>query len=84
MNLTYRDGTKEDLLALQELAIKSWSPFQKKLTDDNWKLLNQNISNSKTYEELLEQSTCIVCVADNGNVVGMAFWCQTETQQIFI
>jgi len=73
MNFTYRQGTKDDLQSLKRLAIKSWTPFQKQLTGENWNSLNQTISNDKTYEELINQSTCIVCVADNNNIIGMAF-----------
>ncbi len=73
MNLTYRQGTKGDLQGLKKLAIKSWTPFQKELTSENWDSLKQTISNDKTYEELIDQSTCFVCVTDNDNIVGMAF-----------
>lgn len=73
MILTYRQGTKDDLQGLKKLAIKSWTPFQKQLTDENWNSLKQTISKDKTYEELIDQSTCIVCVADNNNIIGMAF-----------
>lgn len=73
MNLTYRQGTKEDLQNLKKLAIKSWTPFQSQLTVENWNSLKQTISNDKTYEELIDQSTCIVCVANYDNVIGMAF-----------
>ena len=73
MNLTYRQGTKEDLQNLKKLAIKSWTPFQSQLTVENCNSLKQTISNDKTYEELIDQSTCIVCVANYDNVIGMAF-----------
>lgn len=73
MNLTYRQGTKDDLQNLKKLAIKSWSPFQKELTVEHWNSLKERISNVKTYEELVDQSTCFVCVANNDHVIGMAF-----------
>ena len=73
MNLTYRQGTKDDLQGLKRLAIKSWTPFQKHLTDENWNSLKQTISSDKTYKELIDQSTCFVCVAANDNIIGMAF-----------
>jgi ribosomal protein S18 acetylase RimI-like enzyme len=73
MNLTYRQGTKDDLQSLKELAIKSWTPFQKVLTNENWNLLNQTISSDKTYQELIDQSNCFVCVRDNGIIIGMAY-----------
>lgn len=73
MNLIYRQGTRDDLQNLKKLAIKSWTPFQSQLTKENWNSLKQTISKDKTYEELIDQSICIVCVADNDNIVGMAF-----------
>ena len=73
MNLTYRYGTKKDLQELKNLAIKSWTPFKEQLTEDNWDSLNKTISNDKTYTELIDQSTCIVCVSDNEDIIGMAF-----------
>jgi ribosomal protein S18 acetylase RimI-like enzyme len=73
MNLTYRTGTKDDLQDLKNLAIKSWTPFKKELTNENWNSLEYIISNDKTYEELIEQSTCIVCVAESEKIIGMAF-----------
>jgi ribosomal protein S18 acetylase RimI-like enzyme len=73
MNLTYRQGTKDDVQDLKKLAIKSWTPYQKELTDENWNSLKQTLSNDKTYEELLEQSDCIICLADSDNIIGMAF-----------
>jgi ribosomal protein S18 acetylase RimI-like enzyme len=73
VNIQYRQGTKNDLQGLKELAIKSWSPFRKELTQENWNSSFQTITNVKTYEELLEKSTCIVCVAGDDTIVGMAF-----------
>jgi ribosomal protein S18 acetylase RimI-like enzyme len=73
MNVSYRQGTIDDLQGLKTLAIKSWSPFQKDLTDDNWNSLKQTISNDKTYKELIGQSTCFVSVTENDQIIGMAF-----------
>lgn len=73
MNFRYRHGTKKDLQELKNLAIKSWTPFKEQLTEDNWDSLNTRISNDKTYTELIDQSTCIVCVSDNDDIIGMAF-----------
>ena len=73
MNLTYRQGTKDDLQNLKKLAIKSWTPFQKQLTEEHFNSLRQTISDDKTYEELIDHSTCIVCVTDNDKIIGMAF-----------
>ncbi len=72
MNLTYRNGTIKDLQELKNLAIKSWSPFQKELTAENWAKLENTISDLKTYETLLVQSTGLVCI-ENDTIIGMAF-----------
>ena len=73
MNVSYRQGTIDDLQGLKTLAIKSWTQFQKDLTDDNWNSLKHTISNDKTYEELIGQSTCFVSVTENDQIIGMAF-----------
>ncbi|MFN0275321.1 MAG: GNAT family N-acetyltransferase [Chitinophagales bacterium] len=73
MNVAYRKGTKDDLQSLKKLAIKSWTPFQEQLSEEHFTTLKKTISSDKTYEELIAQSTCIVCVADNDTVIGMAF-----------
>jgi len=58
---------------LKKLAIKSWTPFQKQLTEENWNSLIKTISDDKTYKKLIDQSTCIVCATDNEHIIGMAF-----------
>ena len=73
MNIKYRIGTLNDLSALKDLAIKAWSPFQKQLTFENWKLLNRTISDGNTFRELLDNSTCYVCVTEHDKIVGMAY-----------
>lgn len=73
MKITFRQGTRDDLQGLKKLAFKSWSIFQQQLTDENWNSLKHTILNNNTYEELLDQSTCIVCIGDNINIIGMAF-----------
>ena len=73
MKITYRLGSKDDLQGFKKLAIKSWTPFKNKLTEDNWRSLYNNILNDKTYEELINHATCILCVADNESIIGMAF-----------
>jgi ribosomal protein S18 acetylase RimI-like enzyme len=72
MPFTYRNATNSDLHALKCLAIKSWSPFKEELTAENWTKLKDTISDLKTYETLLEQSTGLVCI-DNNTIIGMAF-----------
>lgn len=73
MNLIYRQGTTDDLEGLKNLALKSWTPFQKQLTAEHWNSLSRIISSDKTYKELLQQSTSFLCISDEGNIIGMAF-----------
>ena len=73
MNNTYRKATVGDLQDLKKLAIKSWTAFQKQLTEYNWASLLETISNDKTYGRLIAQSTCFICVSDTENIIGMAF-----------
>ena len=73
MDLSFRQGTIDDLQNLKKLGIKSWTPFQKNLTEEHWNSLNKTICAEKTYENLIGQSTCFLCVENNKNVVGMAF-----------
>ena len=69
----YRQGVKEDLKKLKELAMNSWQQFQEELTEENWQRLLSNISNDQTFLDLLETSHCFVSETQNREIVGMAF-----------
>ena len=71
--MNYRQGVTENLKALKELAMNSWQQFQKELTDDNWKILYNKISNDQTFIDLLATSHCIVCETEKKEIIGMAF-----------
>jgi ribosomal protein S18 acetylase RimI-like enzyme len=73
MNITYRQGTIDDLCELKNMAIKSWRQFQPKLTEENWAKLYTTLTDDKTYIDLLNQSNSIVCVSTTGKIIGMAF-----------
>jgi ribosomal protein S18 acetylase RimI-like enzyme len=73
LNITYRQGTKNDLPKLKDLAVNSWEQFQSKLTTKNWKKLYNSLSNNETYTELLEKSTCFIGTTNNDEIIGMAF-----------
>ena len=73
MNLTYRQGTLNDLTELKKLAIKSWSQFKPNLTDENWSKLYNSLSDENTYAELIAKSYSIVCTTDKNEIIGMAF-----------
>ncbi len=71
--MKYRQGNRNDLAGLKQLAINAWTQFQKKLTNENWQILSNNISNEKTFTDLLEISHCFVCENDKCEIIGMAF-----------
>jgi ribosomal protein S18 acetylase RimI-like enzyme len=71
--MNYRKGNSNDLKALKNLAIKSWRQFQNELTPENWKKLENNLSNDKTYIDLLENSYNIICINDSEEIIGMSF-----------
>jgi len=73
VEITFRTATHKDLTALKNLAVKSWSQFQRSLTNDNWVKLNNNLTSDKTYEELIDKSVGFVATSDHDNIVGMAF-----------
>jgi ribosomal protein S18 acetylase RimI-like enzyme len=73
MKITYRNGTIDDLNELKNLALKSWGQFQSELTDQNWVKLYNSLTDDKTYTELINKSTCIVCTTDTNEIIGMAF-----------
>jgi ribosomal protein S18 acetylase RimI-like enzyme len=73
MDIKYRNGTKDDIADLKNLAIKSWGQFRKELTTENWQKLYDSLNNDETYTELLENSTCFVSITDNDKIVGMSF-----------
>ncbi len=72
MKIIYRQGTINDLTELKNLAIKSWGQFQPKLTDENWLKLYNTLADDKTYIELLDKSTSVICTTDNDKIIGMA------------
>ncbi len=73
MDLIYRQGTIDDMEGLKRLGIKAWAQFEEQLTEENWDILKQTVSSEKTYETLIHQSACFVCVTPKNELVGMAF-----------
>lgn len=73
MNITYRKGTINDLDEMIKLAVRSFEQFKLKLTNENWEKLYKNLTDEKTYLELLKKSNSIVCTTDKDKVIGMAF-----------
>ncbi len=70
--VTYRQATTCDTEQLKDLAVRSWQPFKKELTADNWQKLFATLSNPQTFTHLLRNSHCVVCET-NSKIIGMAF-----------
>jgi len=70
--MLFRLATVEDLPAIKQLAIRSWSVYQQELLPDNWTRLYHILSNETTYADLLIIADCIVCET-GGQLAGMAF-----------
>lgn len=73
MNFKFRSGTNNDISSLKMLTIKSWGQFKSVLTSDNWLKLHSNISNDKTYIDLIQKSYSFLCTKESGEIIGMAF-----------
>jgi ribosomal protein S18 acetylase RimI-like enzyme len=73
MTLIYRTATVADIPQLLQLGLVSYGTFQNILTEDNWAKLHGNLSNENVYWDLLNKSTCFLCIADQ-KIVGMAFF----------
>lgn len=71
--MKYRLGTEQDKEQLRALAVRSWSAYRHELTPENWKRLYGSLASMKTYTQLLEEATCIVCTTDEERIIGMAF-----------
>lgn len=71
--MLYRKGNREDVAQMQALALSSWTRFEPLLTEANWQLLYNNLSNPDTYMALLEKGESWVCTVGD-TLVGMAFW----------
>lgn len=73
IKIIYRQGTYDDLERLKQLAIKSWSQFERHLSSENWNNLSSSLKENATYTELLNKSTCFVCTTAIAEIIGMVF-----------
>ena len=72
MNPTYREGNIADQEQLRELAIISYSHFEKVLTRENWHTLYENLTSEKSYSQILAIARCFVCEIEN-KIIGVAY-----------
>ncbi len=73
MNFKYSQGTTSDITGMKNLGISAWRQFETKLTVENWNKLYNNLSDEKTYSDLLNVADCIKCTTENDKIIGMAF-----------
>ncbi len=71
-NLTYRNGTIEDVDQLQNIGILAYSPFEKDLSQDNWKIFNGKLQDKQNFIDILKIAKCFVCVEKN-EIIGTAY-----------
>lgn len=71
--MNYRKGNTNDLNAIMNLALKTWTEFKSELTTENWQNLYETITSEKTFIELLEKSYSVVCENQNEEIIGMSF-----------
>ena len=71
-NLTYRNGTINDVDQLQSLGIIAYGQFQNVLTPDNWAIFNGNLQDKQKFIDILKIAKCFICL-DNDKIVGAAY-----------
>lgn len=72
MSHTFRIGTTEDIPQLISLGLDSYGQFKSELTPENWRKMEDSLSSSQTYLDLLSSSTCFICEL-KGTIIGMAY-----------
>lgn len=71
-NLSYREGTINDVDQLQELGILAYGQFQSSLTADNWEIFNGNLQDKQKFIDILKIAKCFMCL-DSDTIVGVAY-----------
>jgi len=73
MKFKFREGNIEDKKQLKELALVSYSQFEKVLTSESWNELYGNLKSESSYSNILEISKCFVCEIEN-KIIGVAYF----------
>lgn len=73
MKFKFREGNIEDKEQLKELALVSYSQFEKVLTSESWNELYENLKSENSYSNILEISKCFVCEIEN-KIIGVAYF----------
>ncbi len=68
-----RKGNINDLASVIQLGQNTWKQFEKKLTNENWIKLSNNLSNEDLYKDLLQNSISFVCENETEEIIGMSF-----------
>ncbi len=72
VQLSYRNADPSDLDALQALSLRSYGQYAQVLTPENWATFESNLQNKQRFIDLLNNSTCFVCL-DQHKIVGVAY-----------
>ena len=72
IDLKFREGTLADKEQLKELAISSYSQFEKVLTEENWNKLYENLKAERSYTDILKIAKCFVCEIED-TIIGVAY-----------
>lgn len=70
--LTFRDGSLNDINQIKELTLLAYMQFRDILTEENVRQWEHYLGNEKTYSELFKTAFCFVC-EDNNKIIGSAF-----------
>ena len=73
MEVQYRQGSFKDIDQVQALALKAWSPYKMELTSENWANLYASLSSTATFTQLFNQSYCLLCETNAGEIIGMTY-----------
>ncbi len=71
--MNIRKGNLQDLQQIKNLGLAVWSQFKSELTDDNWVLLQETLSNEKIYVDLLNQCDSFICEDEANEITGFIF-----------
>jgi ribosomal protein S18 acetylase RimI-like enzyme len=71
-NLTFRSPVPEDKQRLQALGLTAYGQYKEMLTEENWKLMENILSDVNCYDPLLEHAKGFVCEHED-TIIGMAF-----------
>ncbi len=73
MKFFLRQAQQTDVKALINLAVNSWSIYQKELDPEHWLKLYSSLKCQRQYDKLIDQSFSLICENDQNDIIGMVF-----------